>query len=154
MVRFYRTGIGRMRGALQSQISNLKSQRGVAAQLRGQRDSKTPVSDRRFCFVVAPGRPVSILTRVANNKSSRTHEKGVQELDGQKLLRLSQHSRGLHSTFEFDLGGVLITRPYDQKSEQWMLFEPSGFVLTLRGDKRFSYHRSNELCDADSWKSI
>jgi hypothetical protein len=55
-------------------------------------------------------------------------------LDGQRLVRFSVGPRRAQCRFEFDLGAVLTTRPYDAKSEQWMLFEPSGRVLVLRGD--------------------
>lgn len=92
--------------------------------------------------------------RVANSQSSRTYEKGVHALDGQKLIRFSLQPRGLHSTFEFDLGGVLVTRPYDRKSEQWMLSCPTSKVLTLRADKRYTFHASNRARDAGPWKSI
>ena len=78
----------------------------------------------------------------------------VHSLDGQNLIRFSIGSRRHRYVFEFDLGGVLVTHPWGPDDDQWMLFEPSGFVLTARGNNKFSYHRSNQPLDAGPWKPI
>ncbi len=54
--------------------------------------------------------------------------------------------------FEFDLGGLLLTHLYNADGDQWQLFEPSGHVLTLRGDKKYSYTLSNQSNDSGPWK--
>jgi hypothetical protein len=74
-------------------------------------------------------------------------------LDGQKLTRFSMSPRNVRCVFEFDLGATLKTKAYDKDSEQWMLFEPSYKVLTLRADGRYSHERSNSSED-DIWKGI
>jgi len=61
----------------------------------------------------------------------------MDSLSGQKLVRFSIRSRGDECVFEFDLGGMLITRASGTDYTQWTLFEPSGLCLTLRGDKNF-----------------
>jgi hypothetical protein len=93
--------------------------------------------------------------RVGSSRSrSADLQRVMNSLDGQRLVRFSIRPRGDGCVFEFDLGGVLVTRPYDRKSEQWTLSEPSGLCLTLRGDKKFSYIRSDEPSDAGPWKPI
>jgi hypothetical protein len=54
-------------------------------------------------------------------------------IDGQLLTKppvFDSMSKGWR--FVFDLGGELIVRPYDDcpQSEQWMLYEPNGYVLS------------------------
>jgi hypothetical protein len=92
--------------------------------------------------------------RVGSSRSRSDLQRIVSSLSGQKLIRFSFRSRGNDCVFEFDLGGVLVTHASDTDYDQWTLFEPSGFVLTLRGDKRFAYHRSNKPSDAGSWKPM
>jgi hypothetical protein len=78
----------------------------------------------------------------------------MNSLGGQKLIRFSFRSRGDDCVFEFDLGGALHTHAAGADYDQWTLFEPSGFCLALRGDKSFSYHRSDKPVDPRSWKSV
>jgi hypothetical protein len=45
--------------------------------------------------------------------------------------------------FKFDLGAYLFTCPYEDEPEerlmdQWHLYEPSGMVLSFRGDGKYS----------------
>jgi hypothetical protein len=43
--------------------------------------------------------------------------------------------------FDFDLGGRLEVRRMERNSEDdlWMLYEPNGYVLCVRGDGRYSH---------------
>ena len=45
------------------------------------------------------------------------------------------------SIFEFDLGGKLEVLPnykdYEKTVDLWLLYEPSGYVLTLRADGKY-----------------
>lgn len=47
--------------------------------------------------------------------------------------------------FVFDLGGVLETSPYELEDgyKNWMLFAPSGEVLSYRGDGRYHWGPAN-----------
>jgi hypothetical protein len=65
-------------------------------------------------------------------------------LDGQAVCEFTfQPDRG-ESVFKFDLGGALITAPYDKNPlEQWMLFCPGGYVLSYRSDGTFSHRRED-----------
>ncbi|MDB4743423.1 hypothetical protein OAF98_02965 [Planctomicrobium sp.] len=76
----------------------------------------------------------------------------TQFLDGQALTSVTVDS--LASTrFSFDLGGLLTTSPYDD-SEQWMLYNPDGNVLSLRADGSYSYHPSNTVPNDEVWLPV
>jgi len=75
-------------------------------------------------------------------------------LNGQKLVRFSIVPRGLHCIFEFDLGGVLKTHPFSRTHEQWLLYEPTGKVLILRADRRYSHHPANRPEGQNAWRPI
>lgn len=88
---------------------------------------------------------------VGGASSRRRINRAADFLDGQKLVQAEIIRRGCRTFFTFDLGGRLETRPYDRQGEQWQLFEPSGNVLTLRADKRFSYHPGDFPPDKVQW---
>jgi hypothetical protein len=93
--------------------------------------------------------------QVAHNESSDSRiARAADFLNGQKLVRFSIAPRGTRCCFEFDLGGVLKTRPYGRNDEQWLLYEPTGKVLTLRADRRYSYHSSSRSEVKTGWKPI
>lgn len=63
--------------------------------------------------------------------------------------------QGVQSVFEFDLGAILKTRPYDKDSEQWLLYEKTSHkVLLVRADGRYKYKRSDVPENQGAWKSI
>ena len=86
-----------------------------------------------------------------SDSSKRVLDRVAAFLDGQKLVSVALARPGNRTTFTFDLGGQLETRPSD-RSEQWTLFTPGRKVLVLRGDKRYSYHSSNSASD-EEWRS-
>jgi len=92
--------------------------------------------------------------RIGTSRSRSDLQRIVHSLNGQKLVRFSIQSRGQDCVFEFDLGGLLVTNRLGPEDEQWRLFEPTGYVLILRGDNRYSYIRSNAPRDAGPWKPI
>lgn len=93
--------------------------------------------------------------RLGSHWARSTMNRVVLSLDGQKLVRFSISARGTRCRFEFDLGGELVTTGLrDPEHDHWQLFEPSGQVLTLRGDGKFSYCRKDRPCDAGPWKPI
>ncbi len=84
-------------------------------------------------------------------------KKATAELNGQALVRVSIN-HALVTTFDFDLGGKLKVIPnraeYGKTSELWHLFEPSGQVLTLRADRRYS-HMPGDTPPADEvWNPL
>jgi hypothetical protein len=92
--------------------------------------------------------------RLGSDQAKSNLQRIVYSLNGQELIRFSIRSRLNECVFEFDLSGVLVTHPYGLEDDQWILYEPSRFVLTVRGDNRFSYQRSNQPHDAGPWKPI
>jgi hypothetical protein len=57
------------------------------------------------------------------------------ELNGQMLAGVSVNPSKGTSSFKFDLGGELLTWPYEiGDDEQWRLYEPDGRVLQYRAD--------------------
>lgn len=64
--------------------------------------------------------------------------RAVATLDGQKLQVVEVNPATGDTVFRFDLGGRIETRRYDRDHEQWMLYQPSGYVLAVRGDGQFS----------------
>lgn len=71
------------------------------------------------------------LVALAHSESTLTEiEKAIAFLDGQILQQVSPGQKQGEWTFQFDLQGILYTSPYDEDSDQWMLFGPHGWVLT------------------------
>jgi hypothetical protein len=92
---------------------------------------------------------------VAHSESSDAKIKRAAEfLNGQKLVGFSILSRKLQCIFEFDLGGTLKTQPFDKEGEQWLLYEPSKKVLSLRADGRYRHGRSDVAERENQWKSL
>jgi hypothetical protein len=81
----------------------------------------------------------------------------LSELDGQVLKTFDLRPSPFETVFDFDLGGQLVVRPYESASldpeELWLLYEPSGEVLTLRSDATFCHHPSDFKGD-DRWISV
>jgi hypothetical protein len=74
-------------------------------------------------------------------------------LNGQKLIQcaIQKNSR---SIFRFDLGAVLETIPYDDSSEQWLLFDYRVHkTLVVRADGYYAYDKSDDH-GAGNWKPI
>ena len=98
---------------------------------------------------------VSEREKVVGDCSSKSRiQRAAWALDGQKLVAVTIVPRGRRSVFEFDLGGRLETMPYNRDCEQWMLFDPSGRVLTFRADKMYSYHPADRSPKKVKWRPI
>jgi hypothetical protein len=91
--------------------------------------------------------------RVGDSSSPRRIDAAARVLDGQKLLGITLRPRGARTRFIFDLGAVLETRPYDRKSEQWMLYTPTGEVLTFRADRHYSIAKADRPESEHSWRA-
>jgi hypothetical protein len=91
---------------------------------------------------------------VGDSSSARRIDRAAGFLNGQKLLSVTLRSRGARTQFEFDLGGRLETIPFDRKSEQWLLYEPSGKVLTLRADRKISYMNGDADPQTEQWRNL
>ena len=91
---------------------------------------------------------------VGDSSSPRRIDRAGAFLNGQELLSVGLQGRGARTIFRFDLGGELETSPFDRKSEQWLLYEPSGMVLVLRADRRLAYANGQTLPDAERWRKL
>jgi hypothetical protein len=80
--------------------------------------------------------------------------RAAEFLDGQALTGFSMSLQDMSCTFKFDLGATLKTWPYDDDSEQWMLFEPSHMVLSVRADGYYKHTRSDIPENSEEWKPI
>lgn len=80
-------------------------------------------------------------------------EPATEFLDGQALATAKTDSSA-KSTFTFVLGGVLTTTPFDEKSEQWMLYQPDGSVLSLRADGMYCLAPANTKAQDEEWTRV
>jgi hypothetical protein len=93
------------------------------------------------------------------SSSTNIIKKVASEFDGQALVSVLVQKPSI-TTFEFDLGGKLETKPgpFDdmrgEMNDQWSLFEPGGKVLTLRFDGYYSYKLGTEVTYPEDWKQL
>lgn len=90
------------------------------------------------------------------NSASRTREieRALGRLNGQALVQVKVEPDA-QTVFTFELGDQLITRPniaeYGTLQEQWLLYEPSGNVFTLRDDLKYSYNPGRTAAEDEVW---
>jgi hypothetical protein len=93
--------------------------------------------------------------RAAHSESSdRRIGRAVAALNGQALTRVSVNPADSSTVFEFDLGGALRTWPYDEESEQWMLYEPAGTCFTMGTRGRYRRVRSDAEPKRPRWRRL
>ena len=93
---------------------------------------------------------------IGDSTTKQRIKRAAEFLDGQQLQSFSFAHRGCRSTFGFDLGGILETRPYDRDhaSDQWLLFQPSGKVHVLRADRTYSHNSGSAPPNTERWVPI
>ncbi len=88
--------------------------------------------------------------------SKRAVNRVITEVEGQSLVNVTVEGDGV-TVFKFDLGGWLETYPVivpDENPETmdcWSLFEPSGYVFSLRKDIKYCYKSSKSLITEDDY---
>jgi len=80
-------------------------------------------------------------------------DRALAVLDGQALISVVVDADA-RTSFTFDLGCTLLTWPYDHQSEQWLLYEPDGRVLTVRADGRYSHDSSAIPAEDSQWHPL
>lgn len=90
----------------------------------------------------------------SSRSANRSIDKAARFLNGQKLVKARVVPRSMRSYFHFDLGGRLETTPFDRTRVQWLLYEPSGNVLSIRADKKYSYGPGDREPSKEKWLSI
>ncbi|HAZ48599.1 MAG TPA: hypothetical protein DDW76_11390 [Cyanobacteria bacterium UBA11369] len=94
---------------------------------------------------------------IADSESEdRLIEQALNYLDGQKPVSIEIEPTNDSCSFQFDLGGLLETTSgdYEPLTNEWLLFDPSGFVLCYRNYGCYSYHPSNSSDESAIWKKI
>ncbi|HLB47568.1 MAG TPA: hypothetical protein VJL59_11235 [Anaerolineales bacterium] len=81
----------------------------------------------------------------------RRIDQALAELDGQALTSVRVDPSNSRSLFEFDVGGLLQTWPYNRDGEQRLLYEPSGYVLVVRADGTYSHYPGDIPPDQEQW---
>ena len=89
---------------------------------------------------------------VTSEGPKRKIKQAADFLNGQALQDASFHYRGCRSVLTFDLGGRLVVGSRPPDYEAWLLYEPTGKVLTLKADKTFSHHPSDTSPDSVAWR--
>jgi hypothetical protein len=110
-------------------------------------------------------------THLAQSESSDEQiDRAMHMINGQALTRIEVNPQDARSRFTFDLGAILTTWPdpaahapvdedeseraANHRDEQWTLYEPSGYVLTVRADGRYQHGPGNQSPDATPWTSL
>jgi hypothetical protein len=81
------------------------------------------------------------------SSSFRRIERATAQLEGQELVSVEVEPETGATRFIFDLGCVLHCRRFerDTDAELWMLYKPSGYVLSVHGNGTFSRQRATEV---------
>jgi hypothetical protein len=84
-------------------------------------------------------------TLVTDASSFRKIGAAIRRLEGQKLVEMLLKPATGATQLKFDLGFELHVRRLDPESdaEIWMLYKPSGYVLSVYGNGTFSHGRSS-----------
>lgn len=95
--------------------------------------------------------------RATSHSSTRDIQRAMRRLDGQVLTHVEVHP-SCATTFVFELHDRLETMPnvseYGQDSEQWLLYEQAGNVLTLRADQMYCYMPGNTNPKDHTWQPL
>jgi hypothetical protein len=90
---------------------------------------------------------------IGDCSKKKSMDRAAAQLNGQMLKKVRVYKNG-RTDFKFEYGTLLMTRPYDKDSEQWMLFEPNGNVLTFKADGNISYQPADTPTEKIKWKNI
>jgi hypothetical protein len=87
------------------------------------------------------------LELATGSASFRRIERATAQLEGQELLSVAVEPETGATRFAFDLGCVLHCRRFerDTDAELWMLYKPSGYVLSVHGNGTFSHQRATAV---------
>jgi hypothetical protein len=102
---------------------------------------------------------LSGITLAHSESDQATIRRALRALNGQALIRVQIDPDEGRTEFAFDLGCDLTAFQYpehdgDEPDELWMLFEPSGQVVTTRSDGTISRTPSAEPRDHNQWLAI
>jgi hypothetical protein len=95
--------------------------------------------------------------RAATGASSARQRNIVcANLTGEKVIRIDVAPGNGATTFAFDLGAVLHVRRLSptEPEDMWLLYFPNGYILAVRGDGHYSYHRATAREAQVRWKPV
>jgi hypothetical protein len=86
------------------------------------------------------------LELATGSSSLRRIHGAMAQVEGQQLVSAEVEPETAATRFVFDLGCVLHCRRFEQDTdaEMWMLYKPSGYVLSVHGNASFSHQRAKE----------
>lgn len=94
-------------------------------------------------------------SQIAHSESAEWRiDRAIGALDGQALTRVTVDPLSAKTCFEFDLGGVLHTWPNDERGEQWLLYEPSGYALAIRADGQYAHQPADAAPAEEEWRPL
>ncbi len=113
----------------------------------------SPVGEWHLWVYACDWRCLSRGRQIASSESSDTDmDEATRVLDGQRLMSVDIDPDNGSSTFTFDLGGTLETRPYPEgNDEQWSLSRRAGPVFSYRRDGCYCLSNSDTLPDEERW---
>ncbi len=87
------------------------------------------------------------LELATGSSSFKRIERATAQLAGQKLVSVAVKPETGATSFAFDLGCVLNCRRFDRdtNAELWMLYKPSGYVLSVHGNGTFNHQRATKV---------
>ncbi len=94
-----------------------------------------------------------------NESDDATMNRALHFLDGQQVREVRIDPSNAATTFRFDLGCTLRTRPsspgiYDPLVEQWFLHEWDGDVLSVREDGMFTHGPGSTKVEDEIWRPL
>ena len=100
-------------------------------------------------------------TQIAHNESDDiTLTRALRVLNGQAITAVSVDPSSGATHFAFDLGCTLATTPATagtysvEPVEQWFLYQPSGHVLTVRGDGKYRLELGSTKNEDARWLAL
>lgn len=93
---------------------------------------------------------------VAHSESSRNKIKNaLKYINGQKITKIEIDNDTGDTNFYFDLGGLIKTKHYvDDLYDQWLLYDPYEYVLTICNDGKYSYQHVKTPVEQEVWQKI
>jgi hypothetical protein len=89
---------------------------------------------------------------VTASSNRRKIDQALALLDGQHLVEASIQGRDGSTRMEFDQGGVVSIRgSLGEDGEMWSLYDPGGYVLTVRTDGQYSHSLGTA---SERWRAI
>ena len=93
---------------------------------------------------------------ITGSSSLIKKKRALALLDGQKLTGITINPKTSATQMEFDLGAKLSIRRYSPQhnGDIWSLYQPNGFVLSVRADGQYNNDLGDMPPEQNDWKPI